>query len=107
MVDGYCDVCIAELGTELYSEHLDNAQDVFFVENCIKTEDSEVEEAVVEAITRGVVQAMYADKTIAQYTADYRNEDRDGDIIYPMSVGCLESCPCSVCGRWSTGLCCN
>lgn len=107
---GICELCIAELGMEVYQERVETAQDDFFAEWCVETDDSEIEEDMVEAITRGVLDAILAGRSAEEYAFDARKGaslgDTDGDI-YPLVVGCLESTPCSVCGRWSTGLCCN
>lgn len=107
---GICESCLLELGMEVYSERVENAQDRFFSEFAVETEDSELEVEMVESITRGVLDAILAGRSAEEFAFDSRKGplgDTDGDIIYPLVVGVLESTPCRVCGRWSTGLCCN
>ena len=104
---GICEVCLLELGMEVYFERVENAQDRFFSEFAVETEDSELEEAMVESITRGVLDAILSGRSVEEYAFDSRKGHLVDDIIYPLTVGVLESTPCSKCGRWSTGLCCN
>lgn len=104
---GICEVCLKELGLEVYQEQVENAQDNFFAEWCIDTEFSDLEEEMVESITRGVLNAILAGKSAEEHHFDSRKGGNFEDIVYPLVVGSLESTPCRVCGKWSTGLCCN
>ncbi len=93
---GICGFCIQELGVEVYQEHVENAQDNFLSEWCIDTTTSAEEEEYIEEVTRGVITAIMSGVKPVVIEAEF-----------PLSVGCLESTPCSVCGCWSTGLCCE
>lgn len=97
---GICEVCLSELGLELYSERVENAQNNFFAEWCVETDDSDVEQELVENVTRQLMEAILSGKTAKEYAFKVQT-------TFPMEVGVLESTPCPKCGRWSTGLCCN